>query len=155
MSSSNQDIDIRLLVHWLGVQGAKAGLKGSRSITVEILNRLAKELRIELSKRATRQELIDEIVRVASKRIDKSVDDLYQMQQDEIIHYFDDIGVESGELLDLLKQLDLKPSREGRRDLIRFVARELSETGRFMRIASKGKPPHSEPISARDNHSNH
>jgi len=40
---------------------------------------LAKELGIELGKKATRQELIDEVMRVASKRIDKSVDELYRM----------------------------------------------------------------------------
>jgi len=44
-----------------------------------------------------------------------------------------DIGVEPEELL------DLDPGRDGRRDLVRFVACELSETGRFKRIASKGK----------------
>jgi len=62
------------------------------------------------------------------------------MEQGEIIRYFDiDIGVETEELLDFLKQLDLDPGREGRSNLVRFVARELTETGRFKRIASKGK----------------
>jgi len=140
MSSLNQDIDVRLLTRWLGVQGTKAGLKESKRITVEILGRLATGVGIEPSKKATRQELIDKIVQVANKRIDKSVDELYQMEQDAIIRYFDDIGVEPEELLDLVKRLDLAPGREGRSNLIRFVARELSETGRFKRIASKGKP---------------
>jgi hypothetical protein len=42
------------------------------------------------------------------------------------------------ELLDLLKNLDMDPRREGRRNLVEFVARELSETGRFIRIAAQG-----------------
>jgi len=104
MSSLNQDVDVRLLTRWLGAQGAKAGLKKSKRITVEILGRLAKGFGIEPGKKATRQQLIDEIMRVANKRIDKSVDELYQMEQDEIIRYFDDIGVEPEELLDFLKQ---------------------------------------------------
>ncbi|MCB2263613.1 MAG: hypothetical protein LGR52_11880 [Candidatus Thiosymbion ectosymbiont of Robbea hypermnestra] len=141
MPGLNSEIDVRLLARWLGIQGVKAGLKESRYITVETLNRLAKGLEIEFGKKATRQELIDEIVRVASKRIDKSVDELYRMEQDEIVCYLDEIGVESEELLDFLKQLDLDPGREGRKNLIRFVARELSETGRFKRIASKGRSP--------------
>jgi len=154
MPGLNQDLDVRLLARWLGVQGIKAGLKESRYITVETLGRLAKDLEIEPGKRATRQELIDEIARVANKRIDKSVDELYGMERDEIIRYFDEIGVESEELLDLLRQLDLDPGREGRKNLVRFVARELSETGRFMRIASKGKSSRSDPVSARENPSN-
>lgn len=155
MPNLNPDIDVRLLTRWLGTQGVKAGLKESKYITVETLGRLAKGLGIEHGKKATRQELIDEIVRVASKRIDKSVDELYRMEQDEIIGYFDDIGVESEELLDLLKQLDLDPGRTGRKNLARFVAHELAETGRFKRIASKGKFPSPEPILARENPANH
>lgn len=138
MSSIKQDIDVRLLVRWLGVPGTKAGLKESRHCTVEVLRRLAQEFEIELGKKATRNELIDKIVRVASKRIDKSLDQLFDMEQEELVSYFEEIGVEPEELLDLLKQLDLDPGREGRRNLVRFVARELCETGRFKRIASKG-----------------
>jgi len=130
MPNLNPDIDVRLLTRWLSTQGVKAGLKESKYITVETLGRLAKGLGIEHGKKATRQELIDEIVRVASKRIDKSVDQIYRMEQDEIIGYFDDIGVESEELLDLLKQLDLDPGR-------------------------KGKFPPPEPILARENPANH
>jgi len=155
MSGLNQDIDVRLLARWLGAQSVKAGLKESKNITVETLGRLAKGLGIEFGKKATRQELIDKIVRVARKRIDTSVDELYRMEQDEIVGYFDDIGVESEELLDFLKQLDLDPGRTGRKNLARFVAHELAETGRFKHIASKGKFPSPEPIPARENSANH
>lgn len=138
MSSMRHDIDVRLLVRWLGVPGAKAGLKESRNCSVEVLRRLAKQFEVVTGKKATRNELIEKIVRVASKRIDKSLDELFGMQQEELVSYFEDIGVEPEELLDLLKQLELDPGREGRRNLVRFVARELCETGRFKRIASKG-----------------
>ncbi len=103
-----------------------------------MLRRLAQGFEIELGKKATRNELIDKIVRVANKRIDKSLDKLFDLEQEELVSYFEDIGVEPEELLDLLKQLNLDPGREGRRNLVRFVARELCETGRFKRIASKG-----------------
>lgn len=140
MSNMKQDVDVRLLVRWLGASGAKAGLKASRHCTVEVLRRLAREFGIELKKKAGRIELIDEIVRAANKRIDKSLDQLFDMEQEKLVSYFENIGVEHEELLDLLKQLDLDPGREGRRNLVRFVARELCETGRFRRIASKGAP---------------
>lgn len=35
-----------------------------------------------------------------------------------------------------LKAIDVTPSKEGRKTLIEFATRELTETGRFMRVAS-------------------
>ena len=137
MSNVNHEIDVRLLVDWLGVQGARAGLQDSRKCTVGALSQIAGRLGIDLGKKATRKDLIDKIVRVASKRIDKSLDDLFAMDQDELARYFEEVGPEPEELLDLVKQLELDPGREGLRNLTRFVAHEISETGRFMRIASK------------------
>ena len=135
MSIVKKEVDVRLLTRWLGVAGAKAGLRESRQCTVEALAEMARGVGIEVERRATRRELIDELVRVASKRIDKSIDELFKMDRDELIRYFDDREVEIEELLDLLKELDLSPDRKGRRNVVNFVARELSETGRFRRIA--------------------
>ena len=102
---------------------------------------MARNLGIEVTGRATRQELIDEIVRVANRRIDKSIDELFEMERDEIVRYFDEHGVETEELLDLLEELDLRPDRKGRKNVIDFAARELAETGRFRRIASAKAGP--------------
>lgn len=41
MSVLKQDIDVRLIARWLGVEGAKAGLRESRHITVEVLLEIA------------------------------------------------------------------------------------------------------------------
>jgi hypothetical protein len=138
MSSLEQPMDARILVRWLGAEGARAGLEKSRVCTVDFLKDLATSLGIDVPSKPKRQELIDEIVRIAAKRIDKSLEELYQMQSDELVEYFERLQVESHELLDLLKQLQLHPGKEGRRNLIELVARELAETGRFMRIASQG-----------------
>ena len=135
MSTVKKDVDVRLLTRWLGVAGAKAGLRESRQCTIEALAEMARGIGIDVERRATRRELIDELVRVASKRIDKSIDELFKMERDELIRYFDDREVGVDELLDLLKELDLSPDRKGRRNVVNFVARELSETGRFRRIA--------------------
>jgi transcriptional regulator with XRE-family HTH domain len=139
MSRVTEQINVRLLVNWLGAEGASAGLRNSRKYTVDTLARIANDLGIEVDPKPKRNELIDEVVRIASKRIDKPVESLASMGHDELVRYFEEIEVESSELLDLLKQLDLNPGREGRRNLLEFVARELSETGRFMRIVSRGK----------------
>lgn len=141
MSNVKQDLDVRLLTRWLGTAGAKAGLLESRQWTVEALAEIARSLGIEAAKRATRQELIEDIVRVASRRIDKSIDDLFDMERDELVRYFDENEVETEELLDLLENLDLRPDRKGRKNVINFAARELAETGRFRRIASAKVTP--------------
>jgi hypothetical protein len=136
MSGLEKNLDVRLLVRWLGVDGAKAGLEKSRACTINLLKDVAVSLGVEVASKAKREDLIEDIIRVASKRIDKPVSELLSMQHDELVNYFEHAQVENGELLDLLKQLDLDPGREGRRNLLEFVARELAETGRFMRIAS-------------------
>lgn len=129
-------MDVRLLVRWLGIEGAKAGILQSKNFTIDVLREVAQGLGIEVGSKSKRSELVDEIVAVASRRIDKSLDELFQMSQDDVVKYFDEIQVERKELLDLLKKMELDPGREGRRNLVEFVARELAETGRFLRIAT-------------------
>jgi len=138
MSSLEQPMDARVLARWLGVEGAKAGLEKSKTCTVDFLKELAAGLGLEVPNKPKRSELIDEIVRVAARRIDRPVDELYQMSHEELVEYFERLEVEPNELLDLLKGLDLDPGKDGRRNLVEYVARELAETGRFMRIASQG-----------------
>lgn len=138
MSELDKPMDVRLLIRWLGTEGAAAGLEKSKRCTINVLKEVADSLGIETQGKPKRGELIEEIVRLASKRIDREIDDLLGMQKEELVRYFESVKAEPHELLELLKQLDLEPGREGRRNLIEFVARELSETGRFIRIASQG-----------------
>lgn len=130
-------IDPRELVRWLGTDGARAGLMQSKRFTIDTLRQLAESLQIKLPEKSTRQHWIDEIVKVASRRIDKPLQELFEMDEQALLDYFDRIDVEPAEILDILKELDVSPRREGRRSLLEFAARELSETGRFMRIAGK------------------
>ena len=44
MSNNKENIDLRLLVRWLGIRGAKAGLKESRRYTVEVLGRIGQQM---------------------------------------------------------------------------------------------------------------
>jgi hypothetical protein len=130
--------DARLLVRWLGVEGARAGLMQSKKITLEVLRAAGHALNVSVPEKATRQQWIDEIIRVASRRIDKSINELFEMDQQALVEYFERMDVEPAEILDVLKELDVSPHRkEGRKTLIEFAARQLSETGRFMRIAGK------------------
>ena len=133
------DIDVRLLVRWLGADGTRAGLKESKKCTVAVLVSIAKQLKIETPSKPTRKQLIEDIVKVANKRIDLPTEKLLEMGRDELVQYFERVDVDRQELLDLLKTFKLDPGREGRRNLLKFVAAELSETGRFQRIASNEK----------------
>ena len=133
----NDKPDVRQIVRWLGQQGAKAGLAESKLWTLDLLKTTAVELGIKVTEKASRKELIEEVVRVANKRIHKSLDELYAMEASQLAEYLNSVGVEKEELLELLKQLDVSPRREGLNNLINFTARELSETGRFIRIANK------------------
>jgi hypothetical protein len=137
MSTMTQQVDPRQLVRWLGTDGARAGLVQSKRITIDVLRQIAQSLDVRLPEKATRQQWIDEIVKVANRRIDKSISELFSMDQQSLLDYFERIDVEPSEILDILKELDLSPRRESRRSLLEFAARELSETGRFMRIAGK------------------
>lgn len=140
MQTIDQNTDARLLVRWLGIDGARAGLLQSKRMTIESLRKMAEVLNLELPEKATRQQVIDEVVKVASRRIDKSIDELFSMEQEALLEYFESIEVEPAELLDILKELNLTPRRrEGRRSVLEFAAREFSETGRFMRIAGKSE----------------
>ncbi len=133
--------DIRLLVRWLGTQGAKAGILESKLWPIDALKHLAAELGLKTNDKISRKDLVDEVVRAANKRIHKSLDELYSMDAAQLTEYLTSVGVESEELLELLKQLDMAPHREGLQNLIDFTARELSETGRFMRIAGTKPGP--------------
>lgn len=128
--------NIRLLVRWLGQQGAKVGLLESKLWTVDLLKRAAADLGLQLPEKTPRKEMVEAVVRAANKRINRPLCDLYNMEASELASYLESVGVEPEELLDLLKELDLSPRRkDGLKSLIEFTARELSETGRFMRIA--------------------
>ena len=131
------EIDIRAVVRFLGSQGARAGLTESKLWTAEALRGAAAGLGLRFPEKATRREIIEEVVRVANKRVQKPLEELYAMDFDELKGYLDSSGAEPEELLELLKALNLSPRAEGRKNLIDFAARELSETGRFMRISGK------------------
>ena len=141
MSSIDQQLDARQLVRLLGAEGARAGLLQSKRMTIDSLRKIAESLDLKLPEKTNRKQLIDEIVSVAGRRIDKPIEALFSMDQQELIDYFERIEVEPAELLDILKELDVTPRRESRRSLLEFAARELSETGRFMRIAGAPESP--------------
>jgi hypothetical protein len=110
----------------------------SKVVTVELLVGLAKSLGATPAKCSSRQQLAEEIIKLPSRRIDKTLDELYRMGKDELIAYCEQVEPSSEELLDILRALELTPRKEGHRGLLELAARELSETGRFLRISGSG-----------------
>lgn len=129
-------IDVRLLVQWLGPIGAAAGLLESKNCPNGVLVAIAKSIGLSPSKSTARRQLVEDIVKVASKRIDKPIEELYKMSKEELVEYFHRIDATSDELLDILRTLELTPRRDGHKGLVELAARELSETGRFLRIST-------------------
>ena len=120
VESATAEIDVRMLVRWLGPHGARAGLEKSKRCTTDVLAKLGEALGLSLPKSATRQQMIEEIVRSANKRIDKPLEELVRLSRDELVAYLDKVDPERDELLELLKQIDAHPTKEGRRGLIEF-----------------------------------
>ncbi len=145
----DRDLDVKLLVRWLGADGAKAGLLASRECSLSILQGVAARLGLDVRKDLNRRNLIDEIVRAANRRVDKTIDELCKMNHDQLVEYFENIDVSREELLLLLQSLDLGPRKESRRSLVEFAARELSETGRYVRIASPTPRDHTSGATKR------
>ena len=145
MPTNDDIVNTQRLVRWLGPDGAKAGLLKSKVLTVDDLRRECEALRVDPPKGATRQQLIDALVLAANRRIVRSADDLMRMSEAELTAYFDEVDPSREELLEFLKTLSVRATKESRRELIRFAARELSETGRFARIASSGISASAEP----------
>lgn len=140
MSVTPQDeIDVRALIRWLGPEGARAGIDKSKVCTIEVLRRVAEKLGLSSApKSVTRQQLVDDIIQIANRRIDRPLAELMRLREEELVSYFEKVNPDREELLDLLKEIDAVPTKESRKGLMHFAARELSETGRFIRIAGSG-----------------
>jgi len=136
MSINYSNIDIRLLVEWLGVAGAKAGLMASKSCKNDVLYDIAKSFGLNFKKNISKEKMIDEIISFANKRIDRTLDDLYAMSESELKDYFEKVKATPEELLEIVGELGINPKNDGYKALVDLVSREISETGRFKRISS-------------------
>ena len=128
--------DAKLLIQWLGRQGARQGLIHSKTCTGQTLAGMARSLGLEPDKKAAREEVVDEIILAADRRIDKSLDSLLEMTEEQLVSYFEEVEADPEELLSLLKELNLNSPNSSSKSLVAIAARQISETGRFMRIAT-------------------
>ncbi len=127
-------IDLAQLISWLGVEGAQAGLDKSDLTISEILDLMPGE-KPAVNSKMRRLEVIDMVIEIKRKELYKSPEELMDMDVDELKLYFSDYRFTRQEILTLLETLDIRPSGEARKKLNDFAAREISEIGRFKRVA--------------------
>lgn len=130
-------IDVEKLIEWLGPDGAIAGLKDS-DLKVSELCELAVRYSISVEKNMRRSDVINELINRQFIKIDKTTEELLAMNYQNLRRYLKDKKVSRTELLNLLSQLDMHPGSEAKRNLVDFVAREVSDLGMYGRVA-KGK----------------
>ncbi len=132
-------INLTQLISWLGVDGAQAGLDKSDLTISEILDLMPGE-KVPVTSKMRRLEVIDMVIDLKRKELYKTPEELMDMDVDALRLYFSDYRFTRQELLALLETLDIRPSGEARKKLNDFAAREISEIGRFRRVAH-GKSP--------------
>ncbi|GAA0272709.1 hypothetical protein GCM10009127_11390 [Alteraurantiacibacter aestuarii] len=131
------DIKVEKLVEWLGPEGAVAGLDKS-DLTNADLMMVARRDGIDFEPKASRKQLTIELVMSRIQRIHKNTDQLLELSRDELKRYFTERLVSNAEILSLLKQLEIAPSRKIRGRMLDFAAGEISDLGMYARVA-KGR----------------
>ena len=127
--------DIKTLVNIVGRHGAQVALAGSDTIHAEELLQTAEALGIRLPKRTPKSEVAIAIVKQVDRRLDKSLDELKQLSVSEILQYFNDVGPDTEEIVELLQSIDIKNRVRSRKSLFEFAANQISSLGVFERLA--------------------
>ena len=126
--------NIKTLIEWLGLDGARAGLQYSHYSVGERRN-MAEAHGVRISARTRRSEIVDQLMLFADQKIDKTIDEMLAMSSDDLLAYFDRTRPSRTEMLRLLEKLDFHPGSEAQKGLYKYAARQISETGMFQRVA--------------------
>lgn len=128
-------IDLRLLIEWLGSDGAKEGLKKSNKLTVNELKKIADNNNVKYKSKITRNDLITLLILKYDKKIDKNFEELMGMKAPEIAEYLANTNCTKEELMQVLNEnkIPFKVSLS-RIALIHYAADEISSIGVFKRI---------------------
>jgi hypothetical protein len=127
-------IDVKALTDWLGPEGARAGLLESK-LSIKDLADLVRACGLPVSSKPTREELANELSFMGISKLDRDLKQLMTMNQDDLLAYLKKVRPTLRELSSLLTELGIRPSSFDRQHLYRFVAREISDTGLYERVA--------------------
>jgi hypothetical protein len=126
--------DIKTLIDWLGLEGAKAGLEFS-NMSVAELRSMAEVQGVRTPAKARRAQIVEQLMLIADQKIDKTLDEMLSMSSEGLLDYFDRNRPSRTELLRVLEKLDFHPGSEAQKSLYKYAARQISETGMFKRVA--------------------
>lgn len=128
--------ETKRIMKLLGANGTRAGLKAS-DIDLKSIRALA----IKVCGRGVisddRDHMIDAIVEKLGETTLKPTDELMGMSFEELESYFTKVSPSNDDLMKIMKELNYKVSAEDKKHLRRFVARQISETALFSRVASR------------------
>lgn len=129
--------DVRTLVMWIGEEGARLGLEKSDMSAPE-LHAIALAVGAKVPAKARRKDIALEIVFAATRRIDRTIEELMELNPDDLLKYFEQNRPSKKELLAVLGEIDFHPNSEAQKSLYRYAARQIAETGMFQRVARGG-----------------
>lgn len=135
-----KDIDIKMLISWLGANGAKEGLKKSTKLTLSELKKIAKQCDVKINSKITRNDLINLIILKYNKKIDKSFSELVNMKATEISEYLADTNCTKEELSQMLDENNIPFKKSlSKIALIHYAADEISNIGIYKRISENNE----------------
>lgn len=128
--------DIKQIVAIVGREGAIFALEKSKKVNTKILIDLARSIGLSPKTKDSKKNISTQIVQEVDKQIDKSLDELKEMSKDDLIFYFEKVECHQDELIELLKNIDLKAQVKTNKALIEFAAMQISSLGIFERLSN-------------------
>ena len=128
--------DIKQIVDLVGREGAIFALEKSKKINIKALFDLAKSIGLNPKTKDSKKNISTQLVQEVDKRITKSLDELKEMSKDDLILYFEKLECHQDELIELLKNIDLKAQVKTNKALIEFAAAQISSLGIFERLSN-------------------
>ena len=126
--------DIKKIIDIVGREGAIFALEKSKKINIKDLVGLARSIDLNPKTKDSKKNISTQIVQNVDKRIEKPLDELKAMSKDDLIQYFEKVGCHQDELIEVLKNIDLKARVKTRKALVQFVAMQISSLGIFERV---------------------
>jgi hypothetical protein len=127
-------VDIDTLIMWLGHEGAKAGLAKSK-LSVQELSKIAKQKKLPISQKPSKDEIANELVYHNIKKIQKRTDELVSMSAEELSSYLRNRRPSRTGIIQILASLGITVGSEASKRLVEFAVREISDLGMYQRVA--------------------
>ena len=130
----NKSLDIKRLIERYGRDETICRLEDS-SITIADLRDIATRNGLSIEKKQNRSDLISDIINHDVSRIDKSPNQLMDMEYGDLKKYFEERNVSRTELVKIIQEIGIFLDPGSSAHLADYAAREISSFGMYARIA--------------------